>query len=120
MGPLGLITLNALVAADSVPDYRGEVKVLLINLSNEPFVIKHGERIAQMVIARFQLNAPLTMKDWRPFSRVNNLTMREVSEYLVACRTMPAVDTIIAVWNYRMNRNLVTIFSLPSLSEHIT
>ena len=60
------------------------------------------------------------MKDWSPFSRVNNLTMSEVSEYLVACRTMPAVETIIAALNYRMNRNLVTAFSLPFSSEHIT
>ncbi len=32
-------------------DYRGEVKVILINHGQEPFVIKRGERIAQMVIA---------------------------------------------------------------------
>jgi len=35
-------------------DYRGEIKVLLVNLSTEPFVINPGERIAQMVIARFE------------------------------------------------------------------
>lgn len=35
------------------PDYRGEVGVILINHGNEPFVIKNGERIAQMVFARF-------------------------------------------------------------------
>jgi dUTP pyrophosphatase len=35
-------------------DYRGEVGVILINLSNEPFVIESGERIAQMVIARHE------------------------------------------------------------------
>ena len=34
-------------------DYRGEIKVILVNLSNEDFVIKDGERVAQMVIARF-------------------------------------------------------------------
>lgn len=32
-------------------DYRGEIKILLINLSTEDFVINHGDRIAQMVIA---------------------------------------------------------------------
>lgn len=48
----GITVLNSPGTID--PDYRGEVKVLLINLSNEPFEIKHGERIAQMVIARFQ------------------------------------------------------------------
>ena len=35
-------------------DYRGEVGVLLINLSQEDFVINDGERIAQMVIARHE------------------------------------------------------------------
>ena len=33
-------------------DYRGELKILMINLSNEPFTFHDGERIAQMVIAR--------------------------------------------------------------------
>jgi dUTP pyrophosphatase len=32
-------------------DYRGEIKVILINLSNETFIIKDGERIAQMIIS---------------------------------------------------------------------
>lgn len=35
-------------------DYRGEVKVLLVNLSNEPFVVQDGERIAQLVFARHE------------------------------------------------------------------
>ena len=35
-------------------DYRGEIKVLLVNLSKEPFTINPGERIAQMVIARHE------------------------------------------------------------------
>lgn len=35
-------------------DYRGEIGVILINLSNEPFVVNDGERIAQMVIARHE------------------------------------------------------------------
>ncbi len=36
------------------PDYRGEIKVILVNLSGEPFTLEPGERIAQMVIARFE------------------------------------------------------------------
>lgn len=36
------------------PDYRGEIKVILINLSEIPFMLNPGERIAQMVIARFE------------------------------------------------------------------
>jgi dUTP diphosphatase len=35
-------------------DYRGEIKVLLVNLSTEPFEIKPGDRIAQMIVARHE------------------------------------------------------------------
>ena len=36
------------------PDYRGEIKVILVNLSDVPFTLEPGERIAQMVIAHFE------------------------------------------------------------------
>ena len=36
------------------PDYTGEIKVILINLSNEKFVVNPGERIAQMVISKYE------------------------------------------------------------------
>ncbi len=36
------------------PDYRGEIKVILVNLSDTPFILEPGERIAQMVISRFE------------------------------------------------------------------
>ena len=45
----GITVLNSPGTIDS--DYRGEVGVLLINLSNEAFVIENGERVAQMVVA---------------------------------------------------------------------
>ena len=45
----GITVLNSPGTIDA--DYRGEVCVILINLSNEPFVIEDGERICQMVIA---------------------------------------------------------------------
>lgn len=48
----GITVLNSPGTVDA--DYRGEVGVLLINLSKEPFVIENGERIAQMVIARHE------------------------------------------------------------------
>lgn len=35
-------------------DYRGEIRVILVNLSKEPFVINPGERIAQMVVAKYE------------------------------------------------------------------
>jgi dUTP pyrophosphatase len=45
----GVTVLNTPGTIDS--DYRGEVKVILINLSNEVFVVNNGDRIAQMIIA---------------------------------------------------------------------
>jgi deoxyuridine 5''-triphosphate nucleotidohydrolase (dut) len=45
----GITILNSPGTIDA--DYRGEICVILINLSNEPFVIEDGERICQMVIA---------------------------------------------------------------------
>ena len=47
----GLTLLNTPGTIDA--DYRGEIKVIMINLSNEPQAIAPGERIAQMVIAPF-------------------------------------------------------------------
>jgi len=35
-------------------DYRGEIKIILVNLSDQPFVLIPGERIAQMVVAKFE------------------------------------------------------------------
>ena len=52
----GLTCLNTPGTIDA--DYRGEVKVILINLGQEPFTIRRGERIAQMVIA------PVTQAAW--------------------------------------------------------
>lgn len=48
----GISVLNAPGTIDA--DYRGEVKVILVNLSNETFVIEPGERIAQIVVARHE------------------------------------------------------------------
>jgi dUTP pyrophosphatase len=48
----GITVLNTPGTIDA--DYRGEIGVILVNLSNEPFVIENGERIAQMVIARHE------------------------------------------------------------------
>src|SRR5690606_13103620 len=47
----GLTCLNTPGTIDS--DYRGEIKIILINLSNEEQVIQHGDRIAQMVVAKY-------------------------------------------------------------------
>ena len=48
----GITCLNSPGTIDA--DYRGEIKVILINLSNEPQVIKQGERIAQLVIQKVE------------------------------------------------------------------
>jgi dUTP pyrophosphatase len=47
----GITVLNSPGTIDA--DYRGEIKVILINLSGEEFVVKNGERICQMVIAQY-------------------------------------------------------------------
>lgn len=49
----GITVLNAPGTIDA--DYRGEVCVILVNLSQEPFVIERGERIAQLVLARHEV-----------------------------------------------------------------
>lgn len=48
----GLTMLNSPGTIDS--DYRGEIKCIVVNLSNEPQTIEPGERIAQMIIARYE------------------------------------------------------------------
>lgn len=48
----GVTVLNTPGTID--PDYRGEIKVILVNLSNEPFEVKPKERIAQAVLAKYE------------------------------------------------------------------
>jgi dUTP pyrophosphatase len=54
----GITVLNSPGTIDA--DYRGEIMVILINLSNEDFVIQHSERIAQMVISSHE------KVEWQP------------------------------------------------------
>jgi dUTP pyrophosphatase len=54
----GVTVLNTPGTIDS--DYRGEIKVILINFSDTDFVVKNGDRIAQMVIAKHE------RADWQP------------------------------------------------------
>lgn len=54
----GVTVLNSPGTIDA--DYRGEVCVILINLSDQPFVINDGERVAQMVVARHE------QVQWKP------------------------------------------------------
>ena len=48
----GITVLNSPGTIDA--DYHGEIKVILVNLSNSPFVIEPGERIALMIVARYE------------------------------------------------------------------
>jgi dUTP pyrophosphatase len=48
----GITVLNSPGTIDA--DYRGEIGVILVNLSNEAFVVENGERIAQLVIAKYE------------------------------------------------------------------
>jgi dUTP pyrophosphatase len=48
----GITLLNSPGTID--PDYRGEIKVIMTNISNTPFVVKYPDRIAQMVISKFE------------------------------------------------------------------
>lgn len=48
----GITVLNSPGTIDA--DYRGELKVLLVNLSDETVIINHGDRVAQMVIAKYE------------------------------------------------------------------
>ena len=48
----GITVLNSPGTIDA--DYRGEIGVILVNLSNEPFIIENGERIAQLIIAKHE------------------------------------------------------------------
>jgi dUTP pyrophosphatase len=47
-------------------DYRGEIKVLLVNVSNEPFTVERGMRIAQMVVA------PVVQAEWQPVAALDD------------------------------------------------
>lgn len=62
----GITVLNAPGTVDA--DYRGEVKVILVNLSNEPFEICDGERIAQLVVARHEC------VEWEPTDALSDTT----------------------------------------------
>ncbi len=54
----GITVLNSPGTIDA--DYRGEIKVILVNLSDTPFTIEHGERIAQLVVTQY------TRVCWQP------------------------------------------------------
>ena len=60
----GVTVLNAPGTIDA--DYRGEIGVILINLSNEVFTINHGDRIAQLVIAKHETIT------WKPAEKLSD------------------------------------------------
>jgi dUTP pyrophosphatase len=60
----GISLVNAPGTIDA--DYRGEIKVILINLSDEDFLVEDGERIAQMIISRHE------KAEWMPVNELND------------------------------------------------
>ncbi len=62
----GISLVNTPGTVDS--DYRGEIGAIVINLSDEPFVINDGERICQMVIKEY------TRVEWEPVERLDQTT----------------------------------------------
>lgn len=57
--PRSGLALRHLISLPNTPatidaDYRGEVRVILVNYGKKPFVVRHGDRIAQMVVARYE------------------------------------------------------------------
>ncbi|MTG97939.1 dUTP diphosphatase [Myroides albus] len=65
----GITLLNSPGTIDA--DYRGEIGVIVVNLSKEPFTIENGERIAQMVIAKYEQIA------WQPVEVLTETTRGE-------------------------------------------
>ena len=63
----GITVLNSPGTIDA--DYRGEIGVLLVNLSNEAFIIENGERIAQLVIAKHERAEWITVETLSETSR---------------------------------------------------
>ncbi|MBX9850221.1 MAG: dUTP diphosphatase [Cytophagaceae bacterium] len=63
----GITVLNSPGTIDA--DYRGEIKILLINLSDQEFVIQDGERVAQMVIAKHEQITWLSVKELQSSQR---------------------------------------------------
>lgn len=65
----GITVLNAPGTIDA--DYRGEIGVILVNLSNEDFVIENGERVAQLVIAKHE------RAEWNEVNELSETTRGE-------------------------------------------
>jgi dUTP pyrophosphatase len=65
----GITVLNSPGTIDA--DYRGEIGVILINLSNKPFIVNDGERICQMVIAKHE------KAEWIPVEMLNESSRGE-------------------------------------------
>ena len=63
----GVTVLNTPGTIDA--DYRGEIKVILINLSNEDFIVKDGDRIAQMIISAHEQAEWLQVEELQETSR---------------------------------------------------
>ena len=68
----GITCLNSPGCVDA--DYRGDVGVILINHGTEPFTVNDGERIAQMIISKYE------QAEWEPVSSIEDLEITERGE----------------------------------------
>lgn len=68
----GITCLNSPGCVDA--DYRGDVGVILINHGTEPFTVNDGERIAQMIISKYE------QAEWEPVSSIEDLEATERGE----------------------------------------
>lgn len=66
----GIIVINAPGTIDS--DYRGELKILLINLSNEDYIVHDGDRVAQLVISSYAVPEWNLVDDLETSQRADN------------------------------------------------
>lgn len=63
----GITLANGIGTIDS--DYRGEIKVIIVNLGKEPYIINKGDRIAQMVFAKYEIAELVEVEDLDETSR---------------------------------------------------
>lgn len=104
----GITVANAPGTIDA--DYRGEIKVILVNLSKEPFTIKPGERIAQMIIAKY------TQVEW---SQVESLTETQRGEGGFGSTGLGVKVAKVSVSNITSRRGKADIFKLYQLYQRL-
>ena len=87
----GLTVLNSPGTIDA--DYRGEIGVVLVNLSQDDFVVNDGERIAQLVIARYEQVALVTVETLDSYNRTGRAITKTGRSFMLRfCLFYPYID----------------------------